>query len=121
MFQVCLAAAVANLTLLAATSEAFTTGGMQAGEVLILLLVTVVSLFVTVALATGAVGSFTYLDHLIRPWPRHPATTGHWSAAFLERASRPTGQRDAVARVRQLPGGPSDPAEAPGQMLVIDR
>jgi hypothetical protein len=66
-FQVCLAAAVANLTLLAATSQAFNIGGVQAGELPILLPATVMSLFLTLALATGAGSDFRCLDHLVRP------------------------------------------------------
>jgi hypothetical protein len=67
LFQVCLAAAVANLTLLAATSEAFTSSGGRAGALHIVLLATVVSLLVTAALQTGAVDNFSDLDHFIRP------------------------------------------------------
>ncbi len=67
MFHARLAAAVANPTLLAATSDVFTIAGVQAGEVPILLLTVVLDLSMTVAWITGAVGDSSYLDHLIRP------------------------------------------------------
>jgi hypothetical protein len=65
LFQVCLAAAVANLTLLAATSGALTNGQVQPGSVPLLALTTLLSLMFSLVSALAIVGDAAYLHYLI--------------------------------------------------------
>jgi hypothetical protein len=66
LFQVCLAAAVANLTLLAATSSASTNNHAQAGSMLLMAFGTLLSLMFSLVSVSPIVGESPYLDRLIR-------------------------------------------------------
>jgi hypothetical protein len=66
LFQVCLAAAVANLTLLAATSGAFTRGQVQPGRVLVAL-PTILSLMFSLVSALAIADDVASLHRLITP------------------------------------------------------
>jgi hypothetical protein len=65
LFQVCLAAAVANLTLLAATSDALTNEHLHAGS-LPVAFGTILSLIFSLVSASPIVGTSPYLHRLIR-------------------------------------------------------
>jgi len=67
LFQVCLAAAVANLTLLAATSDALTSGQVQPGHVPLVTVTTILSLIVGLVSTLAIVGGSAYLHRRIRP------------------------------------------------------
>jgi transposase len=66
LFQVCLAAAVANLTLLAA-SGALTSGQLQPGSVLLVAVTSMLSLMCSLVSALAIVGGCAYLHRLITP------------------------------------------------------
>jgi hypothetical protein len=67
LFQVCLAAAVANLTLLAATSGALTNGQVHPGSVPLVALTTILSLMFSLVSALAIAGDSAYLHRRIRP------------------------------------------------------
>ena len=67
LFQVCLAAAVANLTLLAATLGTLTSGQVQPGSVPLVALTTILSLMFSLVAALAIAGDSTYLHRLITP------------------------------------------------------
>jgi transposase len=67
LFQVCLAAAVANLTLLAATSGALPSGQLPAGTVPLGVLAITVSLIFSLVSASATVGDPPHLHRPIRP------------------------------------------------------
>jgi transposase len=66
LFQLCLAAAVANLTLLAATSGALSSDQLQAGSLLVAF-GTLLGLLFSPVSAFPIIGDSPYLHHLIRP------------------------------------------------------
>jgi hypothetical protein len=67
LFQLCLAAAVANLTLLAATSGVVPSDQLHAGSLLLVAWGTVLSLIFSLVSAAPIVGDSPYLHRLIRP------------------------------------------------------
>jgi hypothetical protein len=67
LFQVCLAAAVANLTLLATTSDTLNIDGLNPAELPILALATWVRLTLLVSLIAAALGASTLNAHHVRP------------------------------------------------------
>lgn len=67
LFQVCLAAAVANLTLLAATSDALTSGQVPPGSVPLLAMTTILSLMFSLVSALAIPGDAAYPHRRIRP------------------------------------------------------
>jgi hypothetical protein len=66
LFQVCLAAAVANLTLLAPTSGVLTSDYLQAGSLLLVAFGTLLGLMFSLLSAPPIVGDCPYLHRLIR-------------------------------------------------------
>lgn len=74
LFQVCLAAAVANLTLLATTSDTFNIGHLTAGIVLLGVLAATLSLTSALAIIHGAAIIYPF----VRPVPSltHPIQAG---------------------------------------------
>jgi hypothetical protein len=67
LFQLCLAAAVANLTLLAATSGALSSDQLQAGGRLLVAIRTPLSLIFSLVSTLVMVGDAPFLYRLIRP------------------------------------------------------
>jgi hypothetical protein len=67
LFQVCLAAAVANLTLLAAASRTLTSGQVQPGSVPLVAMTTILSLMFSLVSALATVGTSAYVHRLITP------------------------------------------------------
>jgi Transposase DDE domain/Transposase domain (DUF772) len=67
LFQVCLAAAVANLTLLAATAGTLTSGQVQPGSVPLLASMTILSLIFSLVSALAIANDSAYLRHRIHP------------------------------------------------------
>jgi hypothetical protein len=67
LFQVCLTAAVANLTLLASTSDTMNTARVHAAELPILAIAAIVSLPIAAVFVTAAVGESARRAHLTRP------------------------------------------------------
>jgi hypothetical protein len=64
---VCLAAAVANLTLLAATSGTLTSGQVQPGSVPLVAVTTILSLMFSLLSALAIAGDSAYFHRLIIP------------------------------------------------------
>ena len=67
LFQVRLAAAVANLTLLATTSAMLNIAGLHTAELPILAIATLLSLILVASLVAAAVDAFTLNAHRLRP------------------------------------------------------